>query len=486
MCFGGLNNEQPSPSARRGTRCGCADRRSPAKSPNTQTPAERYKGYILPLLGVVCLSAATSTGAWVAAPWTASPILQASSQQAGALFEEAASPPGVAARPEPAVLRQRWVRVNFDRLREASPQSVGGSDASQTLQLNLFPDAEFVARRKNVDRTPTGYVWVGELLNHEVSTVTLSVNGSAMVGSVTTANAAYAIRPADGGVHVIRQIDRSALPPEAPPIGVDTAGLAADALPMADDGSLIDVLVVYTPSARVAQGGTSAIEALIDLGVSETNQSYANSGAVQRIRLVRKEEIAYTESGNMNADVNRLRDVGDGFMDGVHAVRDAYGADLVHLIENSNDSCGIAFHMSEVSGAFATSAFGVTHYDCVSPNYSFAHEMGHNMGLRHDIYVDPATTPYPYSHGYVNQAAFPPGPVEHRWRDIMAYENQCIVAGFSCPRVLYFSNPLNTYTDDPMGNATADAVTSLNNTRVTVANFRAAISKKRQFQLITD
>ena len=56
-----------------------------------------------------------------------------------------------------------------------------------------------------------------------------------------------------------------------------------------DDGSLIEVLVVYTGAARGAAGGTTAMNTLINLAVSETNTGYGNSGVVQRIRLVQAE-----------------------------------------------------------------------------------------------------------------------------------------------------------------------------------------------------
>jgi len=308
-----------------------------------------------------------------------------------------------------------------------------------------------------------------------------------MAGSVTAGGAAYTIRPADDSVHVVQEVNQSAFPPEAPPLapnlppavvpGVPSRSAAADILDAPESIASIDLLVVYTPAARIAQGGTAAIEALIDLGVSETNQAYANSGVLQRINLVHKREIAYTESGSMPTDLSRLQNTSDGYLDTVHALRDTYAADLVELIENSPDYCGIAYEMTDVSPSFAPLAFGITHYSCVSPYYVLAHEMGHNMGLGHDTYVDSNTLPYPYSHGYVKQAAFLPGaPDTKRWRDIMAYNNQCTAAGFGCTTLPFFSNPLITYTGDPMGNAsTADAVRSLNNTRSTVAGFRSPL-----------
>ena len=123
---------------------------------------------------------------------------------------------------------------------------------------------------------------------------------------------------------------------------------------------------------------------------------------------------------------------------------------------------------------------GVTHYSSVS---LFAHEIGHNMGLRHDRYIDPANHPFPYSHGYVNQAAFEENaPPSSRFATIMAYNRQCADAGFFCPWTSTFSDPDRTWNGYPMGipgeapssavDGPANARRSLNELRKTVANFR--------------
>ncbi len=397
------------------------------------------------------------------------------------IFKEVSAPAGAEVAQPAWVVRQRWTTIDYALVRETLPSALGGTDAGTTLPINLFPDAQFTAVRDRVETTSTGYVWIGRLQGVEQSTVTFAVSANVMSASITTPASAFVVRHVAAGVHVVQQIKPEALPPEAPPIPVDGGARADnDVHADVDDGSQIDLLVVYTPAARSAQGGTAAIETLIDLGVSETNIAYADSGVIHRIRLVNKQEIAYTEVG-MSTDLGRLRSTSDGLMDSVHALRDTYGADLVQLIENEPSACGIAYLM-----ATATDGFGITHYSCISPNYSFEHEMGHNMGSRHDTYVDPKTTPYTYSHGYVNQAAFVAGaPASKRWRDIMSYNDQCTASGFSCTRLRYFSNPSNIYLSDPMGNATtANAVLTLNNTRVTIANFRASI-KRRRGQIIS-
>lgn len=419
--------------------------------------------------------------------WTAPARAQAPS--AAPLFAPHPDPPAAPPPGRPAALRRAVVRIDFERLLDALPPQAGGRGLSERLNLNLFPDAGFTALRNRVETTGTGYVWIGGIENLPTGSVTLAVTGNVMSGSVVTAEGTFAIRYAGADAHTIELMDLADMPPEREPLvppPLQNFALADGAPPTAvDDGSRIDLLVVYTAKARVAAGGKAAIESLIDLGVSETNQAYANSGVIQRLRLRRKEEIVYTEPGNnMGGDLTRLQGTGDGFMDSVHSLRNTYGADLTQLIVNSPDSCGIAYVLDPMQAGYTTFAFGVTHYSCISPNYSFAHEMGHNMGLHHDIAVDPSSTLFTYSHGYVNQAVIPGGGVpSQRWRTIMAYNDQCAaqVPSFNCTRLLYFSNPNNLYPtsgspQDPMGNvSTAHASLALDNTRVTVANFRAEI-----------
>ena len=113
-------------------------------------------------------------------------------------------------------------------------------------------------------------------------------------------DAVYTIRTAGDGTYVIRKIDESSLPPlgeplEGPLSTPEARGESDDIPP--DDGSVIDVMVVYTPLAKHREGGSAAIEALIDLFVAETNQAYVNSGVTHRIKLVLREEVDYTENG---------------------------------------------------------------------------------------------------------------------------------------------------------------------------------------------
>ena len=249
--------------------------------------------------------------------------------------------------------------------------------------------------------------------------------------------------------------------------------------------SVIDVAVFYTSAARENAGGIDEIATSIDLMVAETNMAYSNSGANQRINLVAAEEVVgYRETNDLAIDVGRLRSTSDGYMDEIHDIRDEVAADIVLLIAAGQS--GRAYQLNVPSTSSESSAFGaVNAYSAPT----FAHELGHIMGVRHDRYQVCGSncggfTRFPYAFGYVNQEALEPGaPDTAFWRTIMAYPNQC----GRCSQILRFSNPDQIYPDpggDPLGKAgldpspgadgPSDAVRMLNRTRGYVANYRSA------------
>ena len=272
----------------------------------------------------------------------------------------------------------------------------------------------------------------------------------------------------------------------ATPTPTPTPTLTPEVLLTPEGGSDIDVMVLYTPSAKYRVGGRAAIEARIDEFVAETNEAFANSEVVHRIRLVTSKEVNYAEDPlakeqNSTAVVRaRLSDNSDGHMDEVHEWRDFYAADIVGLL-SGNDWGGGAGpgHFFVTNALTVNGVFGVSR--------SFAHEVGHIMGLLHDRYVVVEAQSEPGSasnFGYVNQRAFDPGaPDSAGWTTIMAYFNQCRDAGIRCTQIPYFSNPRLSHEGAPLGvpadhpstgvDGPADAARHLNEVGASVADYRA-------------
>jgi len=348
-----------------------------------------------------------------------------------------------------------------------------GPAAPPAVTLNLFPDTSLIALRERLERGSQGsFVWVGRIQGNRESEVNLAVKDGVVIGNIQWSEGFYQVRYA-GGSQVLYEVDPHSVPPCAggllpPPRPAPGPRKVprARSLSRSDNGSTVDVLVVYTGAAKDGAGGQTAMEALIDLAESETNQGYANSQVIQRIRVVHTQEVTYDESGfDWEITLERLTFDDDGYMDEVHPWRDAYAADDVVLLVNNTQYGGIGWLMSEVDPSYAYFAFCVVSRAYATGYYSFAHEMGHNMGCHHDRdNAGGLHGAYPYSYGYRNA----------RFRTIMAYGGSGIgprINHWSNPEVLYNGEPTGIPEGDPLA---ADNAKTLNNTRFTVANFRDA------------
>jgi hypothetical protein len=372
-----------------------------------------------------------------------------------------------------AVIRNRPVQVNFELLDRAADADL------HMLQFNLFYDETLAgAVTKRIIRSPHSYSLAGCISGDNGSSFMLSINGDIALGNIRLSDGThYQIGYAPGGTHYLREIDDSLFPVDHEPVPVIPDSMLLRAPPAAsaplDSGDIFDVLVVYTAAAKDAQGGELAIETLINLAVDETNQAYENSGIQPRLNLVHQEEITYTEV-DFSTDLTRLRGTDDGHMDSVHSLRNTHGADLVVLISDTEGACGIGYLMTALSDAFAASAFSVTRYSCATGNYTFGHELGHNMGCHHAVgdgtpAAEQGNGLYNFSHGWRFTAADDGG----QYRTIMAYSPGT--------RIQYFSNPHVTYKGTPTGippdeSDAAHNARSINQAALTVANWRDSVT----------
>ena len=162
--------------------------------------------------------------------------------------------------------------------------------------------------------------------------------------------------------------------------------------PCTEDGSRLDIMIVYTPALLAAEGDVAAVQALADAAIAELNLVFANSGVPTTAVLAGLREAGgYTESGFLSTNLARLRTPGDGYLDDVHAWRDQDRADLVCLFVSTGDVLGIA-NYAVLAGYQPRPdlGFSVVQRAALDPGDAvFAHEIGHNLGLQHQVEADP-------------------------------------------------------------------------------------------------
>lgn len=376
------------------------------------------------------------------------------------------------------VKRYAWIRLAPDAAAYLSADATTSTDAS----IQLFDDTLFVLREQSRQITAQGATTIRyTLYNDPQGGAVFSATQDSLVGTITTGDhRVYRVMPAGGGLHRAEELDHSKFP-DCADHSPDSLALAdsitsaapaspAGSAPQIDSGTQINVMVVYTPSVLSSLGGNpSAVQSLIATAISETNSGYSTSGVNTALNLVHTAQVSYDESAGFEAALNAVTGTSDGQMDEVHALRNTYAADLVVLLINNTQYCGMAWLPSTVSTSNQTLGFSVTAYNCATGYYSFGHEIGHNMGARHDRYVDGGSTPYAHGHGYVNKTA--------KIRSIMAYNNDCYDSGYNCTRVNHWSAADRMYNGSSViGDSINRNNDALNASAYTIANYRTSAS----------
>jgi hypothetical protein len=384
-----------------------------------------------------------------------------------------------------AAVNQQEIEVNFAAVGSPRAREIQIADLDGNIYSAVQRETEgFV--RKDADT----FTWNGKIYGNKDfdGDVVLTVHKNVMSGLIFAPSGVYNITPQAGGAHVLVKIDQNLFPEEHPQDYFDWQrenavqmsssanrnlfwkNSAAESLaPSVDDGSVIDVMIVYTTAVKNGLGGTTQADAFAAQAVATTNAAYLNSGITPRVRLVRSMEVNFTETGTLSAALTWVRSDAT-----VAAARDAYKADAVAIfVQTASDGCGLGYVMSSGgnTGAFAPYAFTATVKSCAVDNLSFPHELGHNQGSNHNpanAGMSSTQSVFTYSFGHcVNGGT-------NSFRTILSYAGtEC---GSSTPRRAYFSNPSVNYMSQPTGTSDRNNALTINSTALTFSQFRDSLA----------
>ncbi|KAG5190570.1 hypothetical protein JKP88DRAFT_252162 [Tribonema minus] len=222
-----------------------------------------------------------------------------------------------------------------------------------------------------------------------------------------------------------------------------------------DDGSNVEIAVVWTPAAEISAGGDAPMRAFIANQFAILNDAFTASAVGTRVSVVYMGRVQYTESSQLLTALNTLRAAI------APAIMNAYSCDLVQLIvaPGAYDYGGISFMRSPES---------VVPLDMYA-NYNHIHELGHNFGAGHDLENQPAGDPGWGGYGKAYKSCVNVPLV----RSVDAYPcTDC-----DCTILPLFSTPYRLTWNDwsgVLGTATQDNRRAVMDLKYTVANFRVS------------
>jgi len=388
---------------------------------------------------------------------------------------------------EPGVLRTRLVTLDLPQL-QPHAESVG-----EAVRFNLFDDVTAELELARATRpTLGGLHWFGRETGGTVERAVLSIVEGRTSGSLTVGSRFFRIEHVAGPIHRIEELssEREAfgadavVPPGAAvtePLAKQLVKQAAEQPPTANMTSshVIDILICYTPAGKARAGGKTQIEDRASLAIAEANSSLQNSGVTGvQWNLVATVEVSPSAPGDSSAPSEAANVTYLNYltydMDHVHALRDQYGADIVSLWINnaSSGTIGIGWIMPDLAVQYSWYDFSPFGYNIVEthfargPQYTFAHEVGHNLGSAHNRAAAQNAGAFDFSYGFQQPGEF---------YTLMSYSGGC----GGCTPVNAWSNPNVNINGKPTGATganSADNARSLRETAPLAESFRDSVS----------
>jgi hypothetical protein len=335
---------------------------------------------------------------------------------------------------------------------------------AEVLTIQLFEDTYAEAGKKELRITESGAIyWLGDLTGDHEGVFELLWSDGYLAGSINdySTGKVYDITAKSIGAIRVTELDASKNPQpnedcfyhhdeESVELESGVQSGSGDVRFRADvatetDSAIIDVLVVY-PTQIALQMGDSEPErrTKIEAVIEQANQIFKNSKVYVRFRLA-----GHEINNTIPADATSQSEVFGGIL----GMRSKYGADIVSHW-NYNGTAGSGAVGSP--GSSSAAGFNTANYKDVLSRYTFVHECGHNLGVRHDRYEYYKAVPGTDNRAILmKKPGYQFGKCFLEYRTVMAYANSKQLPGYSASidkgRIPHFANPDVLYNGVPTG-----------------------------------
>ncbi len=377
--------------------------------------------------------------------------------------------------PVPGISREIMGEVAYFTLSPAAGRNIRASSRGGRRLRIALPEGEsatclFPPEPNSPDNDSPRLLSGNVAGSPDIGLCDLVVGDDGVVGHLETREGRYRIVPVGSGDHAVVKIRTERFAPEGeprqPPAGDAPRqeqqrdgrflnGLCDQrmnaSLPPRTLGP-IRVMILYTPAAKAK---SFDIDSDITLLISALRRSFSARSTGGNfsvgVELAHAQMVNYSEAPDgMGTDLDRLTNPFDPIFGQMADLRTRYRADLVHLLTDANDGdgCGLGWVNANPYPGNAKYGFSVADIGCAVNNYSFIHELGHNIGMQHDRAVMREPDPDATNYGYVVP--------EEQVRSVMAYNSACDAQGIYCERLPYFSTPRLSVDGTPFGRSARD------------------------------
>jgi hypothetical protein len=260
-----------------------------------------------------------------------------------------------------------------------------------TLQANMFLDADYELTLTFKRSNGKYDVYHGVANGEDDSDVVFTTDGKTITLSLYPEDRGFQVVPLEEGIYLVEEINRDL----SPDCGVhsdehedddeDDSNSSQEDKEEKDsnsEGSIIKVLIIYTPAVRVALNKTpEGVDGFLRQTVEDFNFALEKSGINALVSHIPVERDVEELPSSYCAIAKAMKKNPT-----IRALRAEHQADLVSIIRTPEGrSC--ANCLQTVRGN-RMSAFSAVNLSQARQRHSFIHEVGHNLGAAHNPGTD--------------------------------------------------------------------------------------------------